>query len=597
MSCTIVSKKNLINCNNSFFLLVYFWKIISKIRKKQIALIFILIIISSLAEFLSISSVLPFLGVLTSPERVLNYSLIKEFSNYFFIRDNKDLLLLVTIIFALSAVFSGVMRLILLISSTRLSFSLGADMGNSIYNKILHEDYIYHLNRNSSEVVDVISAKVNNVIYSVIMPALNLVSSVFLLLTISALIVYINPLVAFFSLSFFSIIYFFIIFFTKNKLITSSLIISKKSTELIKSLQEGLGSIREILIDGTQKLYCKIFREADAELRKSQGSNQIISQGPRYLVEALGIVFIAFLAYFSTINSTNVSSSIPLLGALALGAQKLLPILQNIFASLSSINGSLSSFKEVLNFYEKQETHIDNINDNFTNLNFKNKITVKNLSYKYLDETFILKNLNIEIKKGTRIGIIGSTGSGKSTFIDIIMGLLQPTEGSIIIDDVNIIKSNRLSWQLKICHVPQSIYLSDSTIEENIAFGVDRNKIDKGLVLMVAKQAQLHEFIDSLKYKYLTPVGERGVQLSGGQRQRIGIARALYKQAEVIIFDEATSALDTDTETAVMNEIENLNKNLTIIIVAHRLSTLRFCDKVYKIENGKIEIFRKLSEI
>ena len=376
---------------------------------------------------------------------------------------------------------------------------------------------------------------------------------------------------------------------TRKQLLVNSKRVAEDSTRLIKSLQEGLGGIRDVLIDGTQSVYCEIYRNADFSLRRAQGNSLFIGQSPRYLMEALGMLLIASLAYFIDKQANGISRAIPLLGALALGAQRLLPILQQSYSSWTTIQSSRESLKDVIDLLEQPlPPYINQISNQ--NITFNSIIKLKQLSFRYSIQTpIVLNQINLTIKKGSRIGFIGPTGSGKSTLLDIIMGLLQPTDGFIEIDGQPITKKNQRAWQRHIAHVPQSIYLSDSSIEENIAFGVPKEKIDLNRLKQAAKQAQIQEMIENWPQKYKTPVGERGIRLSGGQRQRIGIARALYRKADIIIFDEATSALDNETEDAVMNSINKLSKKLTILIIAHRLTTLKNCSFVIELNNGGIK--------
>jgi len=305
-------------------------------------------------------------------------------------------------------------------------------------------------------------------------------------------------------------------------------------------------------------------------------------------MEAIGMTFIAGLAYLMTQQESGMAAAIPVLGALALGAQRLLPALQQAYASYSAIKGSKSSFEDVLNLLSQPlPEYADQPLPE--PIPFTKEIKLNNLNFRYIEGSpWILKNVNLSLKKGSRIGFMGVTGSGKSTLLDIIMGLLPATEGGLIIDNHTINDQNRRAWQAHIAHVPQNIYLSDSTIEENIAFGIEKELINHQRVKKAAQQAQIAELIEQWKDGYQTFVGERGVRLSGGQRQRIGIARALYKQADVLIFDEATSALDNETEQAVMSAIEGLDKKLTILIIAHRLTTLKSCNKIIKLDKDNI---------
>jgi ATP-binding cassette subfamily B protein len=287
----------------------------------------------------------------------------------------------------------------------------------------------------------------------------------------------------------------------------------------------------------------------------------------------------------------GIATAIPVLGALALGAQRLLPALQQAYASFSAIIGVEASLKDVLALLDQPLPEY--LNQLFpAPILFEKEIKLTNLSFSYTkDSPLVLENINLSILKGERIGFIGVTGSGKSTLIDIIMGLLSPTNGKLTIDQKILSRENQRSWQVRIAHVPQNIYLSDSTIEENIAFGIPVNEINHQRVKEAAKQAQIADMIDSSENGYQTLVGERGVRLSGGQRQRISIARALYKKADVLIFDEATSSLDTETEEVVMSAIDKLGENLTILIIAHRLTTLKGCDRIVKLDkDNKIHI-------
>ena len=291
-----------------------------------------------------------------------------------------------------------------------------------------------------------------------------------------------------------------------------------------------------------------------------------------------------------TQQESGMATAIPVLGALALGAQRLLPVLQQAYASYSTIKGSKSSFEDILNLLDQSlPEYADQPLPE--PIPFAKEIKLNNLNFRYSEDApWVLKNVNLSLKKGSRIGFMGVTGSGKSTLLDIIMGLLPATEGGLMIDNQTINNQSRRAWQAHIAHVPQNIYLSDSTIEENIAFGIAKELIDHQRVKKAAQQAQIAELIEEWKDNYQTFVGERGIRLSGGQRQRIGIARALYKQANVLIFDEATSALDDQTEKKIMDEIYQISQNKTLIIVAHRLSTIKGCDQVYKIENGAVEL-------
>ena len=574
---------------NIFKQVTQLWCYFTVRRRQQFGLLFILTLIVSFSEILSIGAIFPFIGVLTAPERLFENVAIKPFIQRLGLNDPDQLLLPLTIIFAVSALVAGAMRLLLLWASTRLSFGTGADLSIDIYRRTLYQPYNVHCARNSSDVIDGISGKTNGVIYNVVVPMLNLVNSVVVMCVILLAIFLIEPKIALSAFGGFGLIYIIAIQITRKRLLLNSRQIALDSTRVIKSIQEGLGGIRDVLIDGSQPTYCQIYRSSDLSLRRAQGSNLFISSCPRYLVEALGMVLISIIAFNLSRRIDGTSTTLSILGSLALGAQRLLPVLQQAYSSWSIIKGGQSSLEDTLDLLRQPLPNYAN-SPTQELLRFNKAIKINEIKFGYSRSlSYVINGVSLTILKGERVGFIGSTGSGKSTLLDVVMGLLEPSSGTIEVDDELLTAANQRAWQSHIAHVPQAIYLADSSIEENIAFGVARDKIDSLRVRQSAKMAQIADCIEALPNQYHTFVGERGIRLSGGQRQRIGIARALYKQADVIIFDEATSALDHDTEHAVMTSIENLSRHLTILIIAHRTTTLRSCSKIVELSDGKIK--------
>lgn len=573
------------------------WRHISARRRRQLGWLLILTVLSAFAEVLSIGAVLPFLGALTAPERVYGHPAAQPFIRVLGLSSPSQLVLPLAISFGLAALIAGAMRLSLLWVSTRLTFATGADLSISIYRRTLYQPYAVHVARNSSEVINGISVKTTSVIYGVIVPVLTLVSATIMLMAIMAALLSVDTIVAISAFGGFGVIYAMIIRLTRPKLMKSGQSIARESTQVVRAMQEGLGGIRDILIDGSQSTYSEIYRQADLALRRAQESSQFISQSPRYAMEALGMLLIAVLAYGLSQQAGGNMQAIPVLGALALGAQRLLPVLQQAYASWSSIQGSHASLQDALDLLDQPlPEHVDLPQPQ--PMDYLHQISLNKLSFRYGPQTpWVLRQINLDVAKGSRIGFVGTTGSGKSSLLDVIMGLLQPTEGHLAIDGVPVTVQNLRAWQSRIAHVPQSIFLADATIAENIAFGVPFELIDLERVRQAASKAQIATTIESWDEQYQTRVGERGVRLSGGQRQRIGIARALYKQADIIIFDEATSALDNDTERAVMHAIEGLGNELTIFMVAHRLTTLSNCTRVIELSDGRIQRIGTYAEI
>lgn len=556
-------------------------------RRRQFGGLLLMMIMASLAEVVSIGAVLPFLGVLASPERIFQQPLAQPIIHALGIDEPGQLLFPMAAMFAVAALFSGVMRLTLLWIQTRFGHGVGADFSMDIYRRTLYQPYAVHLGRNSSEVIAGISTKVNMVVHHVILPSVIILSSISIAIFILFALIAIDPWVAVGTFLGFGLIYFFIVIFTRKLLIRNSQTISREQSKVVKALQEGFGGIRDVLIDGTQEAYCNIYRNADLPLRQAMANVQIASATPRYGIEAIGLVLVSLLSYSLAGRDGGIISAIPLLGALALGAQRLLPTLQQSYASWSLMRGEQSSLNDVLILLDQPlPAHSGG---DVAPMPFHHAILLDNLCFRYAaGAPLVLDGLNLSIPKGSRVGFVGKTGSGKSTLLDVVMGLLYPTQGALLIDGKAITGANHRKWQEHIAHVPQSIFLADATIAENIAFGVPLERIDHQRVRAAAEQAQLAQTIESWDKQYMTWVGERGVRLSGGQRQRIAIARALYKNCDVIVLDEATSALDSNTESAVMNAIEMLSGDITVLIVAHRLTTLKQCSTIVELVDGKI---------
>jgi ATP-binding cassette, subfamily B, bacterial PglK len=564
------------------------WNHIQLHRRRQFVLLLVLMLLTSFSEVLSIGAVLPFLGVITAPERIFQLNAAQPIIQALKLTEPTQLMLPITFVFVVAVLIAGVMRLLLLWGSARLSLSTGHDLSINVYNRTLYQPYSVHCSRNSSEVINSITSKVAGVI-GTITNIITIFSSGVMITVILIALLSVDPVTSLVAFGGFGMAYMFIIRLTRYRLLINSQIYARETTNVIKSLQEGLGGIRDVLIEGNQATYCQIYRNADLPLRRVQASNIFISGSPRYVMEALGMMLIAGLAYSLAQQTEGITKAIPILGALAMGAQRLLPVLQQAYGAWSSIRGSQASLQDVIELLDQPYPDYAYQQENQP-LPFKKNISLKQLGFYYSTQTpYVVKHINLCIAKGSRIGFIGTTGSGKSTLLDIIMSLLQPTDGTLEIDGQAVTPSNQHAWQAHIAHVPQAIFLTDSSIEENIAFGTPKDQIDHERVRQVAQQAQITDTIESWTNQYQTVVGERGIRLSGGQRQRIGIARALYKQADVIIFDEATSSLDNETEQAVMDAIEHLNKDLTLLIVAHRLTTLKKCTQIVELGEGGIK--------
>ncbi|CAK27095.1 ABC-type multidrug transport system, ATPase and permease components [Synechococcus sp. RCC307] len=570
-------------------LLLSLWSHLSRKRRRQVIALVGVMIISGFAELISLGAVIPFLAVLTNPGSAFDLPIVSAIASYFGLTSSSQIIIPFTILFAFTAVVVSLVRSVNLWLNGRLVAAVATDLSCESYKRTLFQPYKVHLLRNSGNVITKTTTQVTYTLQA-LSAMLNMGTSAIVAASLTVGLLLINFKVAISASLLFSSLYLIIARRIRPILRKNSKRISSANASQLIALQEGLGAIRDVLLDGSQPFYLNIYTKADKPLRRLQAQNLFLTNVPKYLLEAFGLVIISLLGGVLVIYNGSQSSVIPLLGAMALGAQRLLPSLQQIFRGWSSLKSNQAAIAAVVELLEQPLPSIFEVNK----VQKLNKfICCKNVSFKYNEnQKFVLENLNLEIHAGQKIGLIGSTGSGKSTLADLLMGLLEPYMGCILVDDIDINDSLTPDisqvWRNSIAHVPQAIYLADCTIAENIAFGISRENIEMSRVKLAAQKAQLSSFIDSLPDGYNTFVGERGVLLSGGQRQRLGLARALYKNSSFLVLDEATSALDNTTEEEVMKSIDSLGRDLTVLIVAHRISTLKNCDRVIKIENGKI---------
>jgi len=570
------------------FLLGRLWHHLGQRRRWQFSLLLVLVMLSAFAEVLSLGAVLPFIGILAVPEKVFEHPLAAGVVEFLDITSPEQLVTPLTLLFIAAILGAACMRILVSFLSTRLTFASGADLSIDVYKRTLYQPYHVHIARSSSETISSITGKIGSTTLGTILPLLTLISSAVLMISIVLALVAVNPFVAIVAALGFGTCYALISWLAKRRLNKNSRLIAREQTQVVKALQEGLGGIRDVLLDGTQEVYCEVYREADRRWRLAQGENVFIGQSPRFVMEAFGMILIALLALALSRQAGGISAALPVLGVLALGAQRLLPVMQQGYASWASIRGSHASFADTIQLLDqplpsrRSMAAVDP-------LPIREGIRFDGVSFRYAaDAPWVLNDVDLTIPQGARIGIVGSTGSGKSTLMDLFMGLLSPTRGKILVDEAPIDEEKIRAWQRAIAHVPQSIFLADTSLAENIALGVRREDIDFERVRAAARQAQIAEFIESGAEGYDAVVGERGVKLSGGQRQRIGIARALYKKASVLVLDEATSALDNATEQSVISSIEGLNRDLTVLLIAHRLTTVQYCDSIIELEHGKV---------
>ena len=568
-----------------FVLIRHIWNKLNRRRKYQCVLVLGLMIVSAFAEMISLGAVVPFLAVLTSPESVFKYPYVAKLATILGFTSSDQLLFPLTVSFCVAALVAGTVRILQLWASIRIAYSVGHDLSTDAYLRTLYQPYKKHLDRNSSEVIAGVQ-KVDS-LYGALAQMFTLANALIMSAGVVFALVVIKPLIAMLVFFGFGTIYGMVTWLTRRRLLLNGQEVARQITYRLKALQEGLGGIRDVLLGGYQSVYSDIYRRSDWPMRKATGSNLFITSSPRYIVEALGLLFISILAYGLS-GKSGETTVVPILGALALGAQRLLPALQQIYLCFASLSASRASLEDALTLLDQPLPEKVNALPP-PPLDFQKDIRFESVYFRYNQKgPFILEEFELKIPRGARVGFVGPTGSGKSTTLDLLMGLLAPTMGRILVDGLPLNGESLWAWQRGIAHVPQNIFLADTTVAENIAFGQPFETIDMTRVQQAARKAHISEFIENnTEEGYNVLIGERGIRLSGGQRQRIGIARALYKDASVLIFDEATSSLDNATEADVMDAVERLGNDLTILIIAHRITTVRKCDMIVKVEHGR----------
>jgi ATP-binding cassette subfamily B protein len=578
-------------------LLRLLWGHIQPRRRVQLALLVALMLLSSLAELLTVASLVPFLVVLSDPSGLWRQPWIRSAAEALGFSGPQQLILPITLLLMAAGVLSAAIRAANLFVNARLSALIASDLGVEAYRRTLEQPYVVHLGRNSSEVITRLGY-LGLISRGVLAPLLQGLAG---LITAVALVVGLllyQPGLAVGLASVFLLTYGCLARLNRRRLRGISSRANQYSQHSLKAQQEGLGAIRDVLLEGSQAIVVEDFRQAERPLRLLEADADTLSGLPRFVLEAVGMVAIAGSVLW-LLPRGGVVAALPAVGAMALGFQRLLPAVQQMYGATTYLAAYRDRLAAGLELLEQPvaKQKVAQINPSIADpevISFQHGIEFCGVRFCHSVDVPVLEELDFTIHRGRWIGLIGSTGSGKSTVLDLMMGLLSPSEGEILIDGVPLEQSavsidRRQAWQRHLAHVPQAIFLADATIAENIAFGVAPDQIDPQRLAWAAASAQADDFIANLPRSFNTPVGERGVRLSGGQRQRLGIARALYKRAEVLILDEATSALDSSTEKAVIDSLWRLGRGLTVVMVAHRLTTLSRCQTIIELSEGRVK--------
>lgn len=560
-------------------------------RRRHLFGLLALMLAGAVAELATIGSLLPFLSLLAGVEQPAGLPSVSPFLKAAGATTPVEQVWLAAALFTSIALVAGAVRVALSWSTQLFTAHLGIEFSFDVQRRILGQPYSYHLTHNSSQALAAMD-QVESLIVHVVLQLIYAFTAILISLAIVGALVYVQPLAALMAAAAFSLIYLAVSFATQGPLSRNSRMIAKTYEERVAIVQESIGAIRDVIIDGAQQVYLNSYAKVARRYSNATAMTSFIAAAPRFLVEATGMAVIAIIAVLIANREGSLANALPLLGAMALGAQRLLPLLQQVYHGWASVYGHRSSIAEVLELLKLPYDTEPGCTGSGEPLPLRNRISMEHVSFSYpRSRSIVLEDVSLAIPCGSVVGVVGRTGSGKSTLADLIMGLIDPSEGRIAVDGTELDHGNRRRWRRSIAHVPQSIFLADTTIARNIAFGIEDGQIDKDRILAAGAAAQLDEFVATLPDGYETTVGERGIRLSGGQRQRLGIARAIYKQSPVLVLDEATSALDETTEAAVMDSLAALGEQgRTIIIVAHRVSTLSRCGLLVRIEGGRIKV-------
>ena len=567
------------------------FSLLSNDQRKRFYILQVLVILMAFTELLGIASIAPFMalvGDMSLLEKDGIYSKLYQLSG---INDPLNFLFVTGIGVLIALTVSTVVSMFTTWRLSSYGSSVGVQLADRLYSHYMKQDWQFHASGSSAQLTKQVSTESTRISNGIIQPLMQMNAKVVLAIFIAVSILIYNPIVAIAGLLMFASGYLLMYKFVRKALVLNGKRLSSVATNRFRLMNEGFGGIKDVLLLNRNKDFIDRFSVEGNIQAKAQGLNQTIAQVPRFFIELLAFgAMISLVLILIKTHHGDLGAVLPILAVYALACFKLLPALQQIYSSITQIKGNIAAFESVKkDLIDSQEdlSTIKTISPNKLNIN--KAINLKNIYFAYPSKsTYAVNDVSMSIPVNHVIGIVGSSGSGKSTLIDIILGLLTPQKGEIYVDNTLINDNNKRGWQDLLGFVPQSIFLSEGSIAENVAFGIPADEINYDQVMRAIDLAHLTELVNELPEGIHTKVGERGVQLSGGQRQRIGIARALYNEADVLIFDEATSALDGITEKIIMDAIHEFTGKKTIIMIAHRLKTVQKCDTIYLMEKGKV---------
>lgn len=567
------------------------FKLLTSEQRKRLIRLQFLVVLMAFAEVAGVAAIGPFMALVGDISLLQGDGRLAQLYTLSGFESPRDFLfwLGIAVLIALSGAAA-----ISMFTIWRLSLyaaQVGAEISTRLYKHYMQQPWLFHASGSSSQLTNRIAQEATRVTNMVIQPLMLMNAKGVLALVMATAIFVFNPLVAFAGLLIFSVAYIVLYKTVRKRLSKNGQAISEANQQRFKLMNEGFGGIKDTLLLGRQAEFNQRFEKSSHKLGRAQGVTRGLSQVPRYAMELIAFGVVIFLVlYLLSAYDGNLGSILPVLSVYALAGFKLLPAFQQMYTSLAQVKGNIASFDSIEEDLAASQG-IEDIKPAFKmgKLSPKQFIKLDNISFSYPGkEDNALSELTLDIPVNQVIGLVGASGSGKSTAIDVLLGLIEPQSGYLVVDGEEIKGKEKRAWQNNVGFVPQAIFLADSSIRENIAFGIPPEEIDESRVTKAARMAHLDELLERLPDGLNTRVGERGIQLSGGQRQRIGIARALYDDAEVLVLDEATSALDGITEKLVMDAIHDFSGKKTIIMIAHRLTTVKQCDSIYILENGRV---------
>ena len=570
-------------------ILLDLYRVLTRTQRLQLFRLQFLVILMAFIEVVGVASIGPFLSLASNSKQLEEDNYFSYLFNALEISTVDDFVFLaglaVLVLLTIATIISTITVRFLL----KYAQELGATFSSSLYEHYMNKSWMFHASGNSSQLMSNTNIECARVTQGIIYPVMIMNAKIVLAICIIIFLITLNPIISIGGFVIFSLIYSIIFLYVRKRLTLNGLAITNAQRARFRLMNEGFGGIKDVMLLGRSSTFSDQYRAACNQYSYATGWNATLNEVPKFWVELIAFgAMVSLILFLLITNNGNMNSILPQLGIYVMASYKLLPAFQQVYGNLTHVRGTapaLDSIKDDLLDWKswKANKKIEKQRKVF----FNEQIEFRNVSFQYPSKNELaLKNINFKISANSVVGLVGPSGAGKSTIVDLVLGLIVPTKGSVQIDGISLDNSLLRSWQDFVGYVPQSIFLSDNTIAANVALGIPAEEIDMKKVKDAIKLADLDSFVNTLPNGLDEMVGEMGVQLSGGQRQRIAIARSLYNEPSVLVFDEATSALDGITEKVIMEAIYKLSSHKTIILIAHRLSTVKKCDKIFYFEDG-----------